>query len=71
MDSEHPSAFQQIVKKLGFKSGAEMAKTIGRSRQASSRWSKNGFPPDIQLKLLDLAAERRIELSHTEFRNGQ
>ena len=62
------SLLDQIVRKLGFRSGAELARALGRSRKAASRWRKDGIPAEIRLQLLDLALERGVELSHVDLR---
>lgn len=67
---QEAAPYQEIMTRLGFKTGAEMASALGRSRKSASRWSKEGFPAEIQLKLLELAAERQINLSHKDFRNA-
>lgn len=58
--------FDEIVRRLGFRSGAEMARELGRSRQAASHWRQDGFPANIQLQIFDLASNRGVELKLEE-----
>jgi len=60
--------FDLLVAKLRFETGADLARAMNRSAKSASRWRKRGLPASIQLRLIELAAMRGIDLSSADLR---
>lgn len=55
---DHARIFDRVLVALGFQSGAELARALGRNRQSASSWRRAGFPKARRWDLQELARER-------------